>query len=139
MSALDNARRFFEACETAQGWEGCRPFVAQGATFSAQSEPLADITSLQDYCEWMKGLGTVTAPDISYDLHAASFDENSRIATFFATVHLTHTGDGGPVPPTNKSADSDYVYAIKMDADDKICAMTKIWNAPWAMRELGWL
>lgn len=61
MSAFENARSFFEACETCQGWEGCKAYAAEGATFSAQSEPLADMTTLQAYCEWMKGLGTVTA------------------------------------------------------------------------------
>ena len=28
---------------------------------------------------------------------------------------------------------------LKMDDDGKIVSMTKIWNAPWAMRELGWM
>jgi len=26
-----------------------------------------------------------------------------------------------------------------MDADDKVARMVKIWNAPWAMKELGWM
>jgi len=34
---------------------------------------------------------------------------------------------------------SDYVYAIKMNADNKVASMTKVWNAPWAMKELGWM
>ena len=43
MSAFENATKFFEACDAPQGWEGCKQYVADGATFSAQSEPLADI------------------------------------------------------------------------------------------------
>ena len=31
-----------------------------------------------------------------------------------------------------------YVYALEMNPDDKVERMTKIWNAPWALRELGW-
>ena len=27
--------------------------------------------------------------------------------------------------------------AIKFDA--KVAHMTKVWNAPWAMKELGWM
>ena len=25
-----------------------------------------------------------------------------------------------------------------MDADDKVARMVKVWNASWALRELGW-
>ena len=138
MNALETAKNFFDACEAPLGWEGCKRFVADGASFSAQSEPIADITSLQDYCNWMHGFGTVTAKGCSYTLHSCSWDEETRTALFFATFHGTHVGDGGPVPPTGKTTQSHYVYAITMDHDDKVSHMVKIWNAPWAMVELGW-
>ena len=48
-----------------------------------------------------------------------------------------HTGQGGPCPPTGKSTTTDYVYVMDFDGD-KIRHMTKIWNAGWAMKELGW-
>ena len=51
MSAFDNARKFFEACEAPAGWAGCKEYVADGATFTAQSEPLADIYTVEAYCE----------------------------------------------------------------------------------------
>ncbi len=137
-NALDNARRFFEACETAQGWDGCRDYVAEGATFEAQSEPLADVTSVEAYCEWMKAFGTVTAPGAAYELHASAYDEATGKATFFATYHARHTGEGGPVPPTNRETHSHYVYVLNMNDAGKVAHMVKIWNAPWAMRELGW-
>jgi len=57
---------------------------------------------------------------------------------FFATFHATHVGEGGPVPPTNQSTNTDYVYAIMMDQNDAVMSMTKVWNAPWALNELGW-
>jgi len=47
------ARKFFEACETEKGWEGCKQHCKPGATFSAQAEPLADTRTLQQYMEWM--------------------------------------------------------------------------------------
>jgi hypothetical protein len=139
MSAIENARKFFEAVDRPEGWAGCSAYAAENATFSAQSEPLADIDSLEGYCEWMKGFGIVTAAGATYDLHASSFDEANNTAMFFATYHATHSGEGGPVPPTGKSTDSHYVYVLKMNDDDKVSHMTKIWNAPWAMRELGWM
>ena len=112
MSAFDNARKFFEACETPAGWEGCREYVADGAALTAQSEPLADIHTVEAYCEWLAGFGNVTVPGATYDLHTSSYDDAARTAVFFATYHAKHTGDGGPVPPTNKETNSHYVYSI---------------------------
>jgi len=138
MSAFDNAKKFFEACEAPEGWAGCRQYVVEGAPFFAQSGPLTEVNTVEAYCEWMKGMGTVTAPGASYDLHAASYDEDTRTALFFATYNAKHTGEGGPVPPTKRETHSHYVYAITMNAEDKVEKITKIWNASWAMRELGW-
>lgn len=139
MNAFDQAKRFFESCEAPEGWEGCREYVAENASFQAQSEPLVEISTVEGYCEWMKAFGTVTAPGATYDLHSASFDEATRTAVFFATYHARHTGDGGPVPPTGRETHSHYVYVLKMDDSAKVASMTKIWNAPWAMKELGWI
>ena len=138
MSALDTARAFFDACESAKGWAGCAQYVADGATFSAQSEPLADIGTVEAYTEWMAGFVNGVAPDGSYEVHESAFDEGTSTAIFFATFSGTHTADGGPVPPTNKRTNSHYVYSITMGADGKVSSMTKIWNANWALAELGW-
>lgn len=139
MSAFENAKKFFAACEQPAGWAGCEQYVVENAPFRAQSEPLVDVKTVAAYCDWMAGFGTVTAPGATYDLHSASFDEGTRTAVFFATYHAKHTGEGGPVPPTGKETHSDYVYVLTMNADNKVEKMVKIWNAPWAMRELGWI
>jgi hypothetical protein len=138
MTAFDNATKFFHACESAKGWAGCEAYVGDCASFEAQSEPLVEIVTVKDYCEWMAGFGNTTVPGCSYDLHTSSYDEDTGTAVFFATFHGKHTGEGGPVPPTQKETASHYVYALTMNADGKVAKMVKIWNAPWAMRELGW-
>ncbi len=139
MSAFENAQLFFDTCEAAEGWTSCEPYVADNASFTAQSEPLTDMTTVREYCDWMAGFGKITAPGATYDLHACSYDKDNRKAMFFATYHAKHTGDGGPVPPTNKDTHSHYVYVLKMNDDDKVENMVKIWNASWAMKELGWM
>jgi hypothetical protein len=139
MTAFENAQKFFTACEAPEGWSGCQPYVAEGASFRAQSEPLVDIKTVQAYCDWMLSIGQKTAPGATYDLHTSSFDETTNTAVFFATYHGRHTGEGGPVPPTNKETHTDYVYVLTMNADNKVASMVKVWNAPWAMRELGWM
>ena len=139
MTLFENAEKFFQACESSAGWDECKYFVTENAEFIAQCEPLTEVTTVKGYVEWMAGFGTITAPGSKYELHASAFDEANKTAIFFATYTATHTGEGGPVPPTNKTTNTDYVYAIKMNDDGKVESMTKIWNAPWAMRELGWM
>ncbi len=138
MNRFETATAFFHACEGLEGWDGCQAFVAPGAAFTAQSEPLAELTSIEEYCEWMAGLGKGPLAGCSYDLHSAAWDEDNNTALFFATFNGKHDGEGGPVPPTGKATHSHYVYAITVDDSGKVSAMTKIWNAPWAMREMGW-
>ncbi len=132
----DVAHAFFDACETGQGWEVCQQWCSPDATFASQAEPLAEIATLAGYCEWMKGLlGPI--PDGRYELKALGVDNTRDRVVVFAVFHGTHTAEGGPVPPTNKTVAADYVYAMDF-AGEKITHMTKIWNAPWSLRELGW-
>jgi hypothetical protein len=137
MTAFENARKFFHACEAPEGWAGCQQYVADNAPFSAQSEPLAEVNTVEAYCEWMAGFSSI-APGASYDLHTSSYDEENKAAVFFATYHAKHTGEGGPVPPTQKETHSQYVYILTMNEDNKVAKMVKVWNAPWALKELGW-
>jgi hypothetical protein len=126
---------FFEACEAGKGWAACAAFCTPDATFSAQAEPLAEVRTLAQYADWMKGLMQMM-PDGHYDLKSFAVDPARNAVTAYAVFIGTHTGSGGP-PPTGRSTRSDYVYCMTFDGA-KIRHMTKIWNAGWAMKELGW-
>jgi len=139
MTPFNIATKFFHACEGLQGWEGCSQFVADGASFEAQCEPIADINTVEAYCDWMAGLGAGPLAGCSYELHTSAYDEDSATAIFFATFTASHVGEGGPVPATNQETNAHYVYVLKMDADNKVSKMTKVWNAPWTLNELGWV
>ena len=130
------ARQFFAACETGKGWQGCRPYCTPDASFSAQAEPLAEVKTLQQYCDWMQGLlGFI--PDGSYAVKSFATDAERASVCAYGVFSGHHSGPGGPCPPTGKNVDTDYVYVMEF-AGDKIRHMTKIWNAGWAMRQLGW-
>ena len=135
-SITDTARAFFDALDTGQGWDACSAFCTPAATFTAQAEPLAEIHTLADYAEWMKGMMAI-APDGRYEMKFFATDPERQSVAAYAVFHATHTGEGGPVPPTGKSTSSDYVYVMEFEGD-KIRHLTKIWNASWALRELGW-
>jgi predicted ester cyclase len=132
----DTAREFFEACETGKGWEACGVYCDENATFAAQAEPLADVHTLKDYAEWMKAL-LGFMPDGRYELRSFATDPDRNNVCAYAVFSGTHTGEGGPMPPTGRSTSSDYVYVMEF-ADGKISHMTKIWNAGLAMKDLGW-
>jgi hypothetical protein len=139
MTPFEIATNFFHACESLKGWEGCREYVKKNASFSAQCEPLVGIDTVEGYCEWMASFGSITTPGATYDLHTSSYDEATGSAIFFGTFTGKHTGKGGPVEPTQKETKTHYVYILTMNADNQVEKMVKVWNAPWAMKELGWL
>ncbi len=136
MSMAETAREFFEACETGKGSEVCSQFCTPGASFSAQAEPLAGVDTLAGYADWMKGLLT-PVPNGSYELRSFAVDEERGNVCAYAVFSGTHTGEGGPIPPTGKSTALDYVYVMEFEGD-KIAHMTKIWNSGATLKELGW-
>ena len=131
------ARTFFEACETGKGWAVCREWCTPEATFAAQAEPLADVRTLQQYTEWMKGLLTFI-PDGRFELKSFATDDERHNVSAYAVFRGTHTGEGGPCPPTGRTVSSDYVYVMYFEGD-KIAHLQKIWHAGLAMKELGWV
>lgn len=135
MSNLSVAKAFFEACESGRGWAGCRDYCAADASFSAQAAALAEVRSLEQYAEWMKGILSVLT-DGRYELHAFAEDAGQHQVVAFATFIGTHKA-GGPMPPTGKTTRTDYVYAMRF-RDGKISHMTKVWNDGYALKELGW-
>jgi len=130
------AEAFFHACEKGQGWEVCRAYCSPDASFSAQAEPLLDVKTLAQYTDWMKGMMTVV-PGARYDVKSFALDQARNNVAAYGVFHATHTGPGGPIPPTGRSTSTDYVYVMQFDGD-KIAHMTKIWNAGLALKDLGW-
>jgi predicted ester cyclase len=137
-SIVEFAKGFFTACESGKGWEVCKAYCTPDATFCAQAEPLAGLTTLAQYTDWMKGLLTVL-PDGRYELKSFATDIERNNVAAYGVFSGTHTGVGsGPCAPTGQSTKTDYVYVMEFNGD-KISHMTKIWHAGLAMKELGWV
>jgi predicted ester cyclase len=130
------AEEFFDACETGKGWATCRSYCTPDASFSAQASPLNAVKTLEGYTDWMTGILTVF-PDGRYELRSFATDEARKNVSAYAIFHATHTGQGGPVPPTGRHMSTDYVYIMQFQGD-KISHMTKVWNAEQALKEIGW-
>lgn len=135
MSIRETALEFFDACETGKGWDICKQYCHEGATFTAQADALADITTLEGYTGWMKDL-LFPIPNGRYELTCFAADDERGTVVGAGVFSGTHTVDAGS-PPTGKSAAADYCYVMKFDGD-KIAHMTKIWNDGHSLRQLGW-
>lgn len=136
MSIQQTAHAFFDACETGEGWAGCRAYCHDGATFSCQADALAAVATLEAYAEWMKGL-LVPIADGRYELKAFAADAERGVVVAAAVFHGTHSADGGPMAPTGKTVAADYAYVIMFEGE-KIRHVTKIWNDVTSLRALGW-
>lgn len=136
MRIKQTAREFCEACDGGKGWEVCRKWCTEGATFSVQADALAEIASLAEYTEWAKGLLT-PMPDARAEFKAIAVDEDNSRAVVYAVFLGTHTVDAGNGAPTGRSVASDYAYVLDFDGP-RISRMTKVWNDGHALRQLGW-
>ncbi len=135
-SMAETAGKFLHACETGQGWTTCNAYCHSGATFSAQAYALADIATLADYCEWMKGLLT-PIPDGQYHIRSFALDQERGHAVVYAVFTGTNTAGGGPVSPTGRAVAAEYVYVMEFNGE-RIGHMTKIWNDTHSLKQLGW-
>ena len=93
------ALNFFDACETGKGWENCQPFCHSDATFSAQADVLAELTTIEAYANWMQTMFT-PIPNGRYEIKFFATDAERESVAAVAVFHGTHTGPGGPVEPT---------------------------------------
>lgn len=130
------AETFLDACETGKGWDACRAFCHPDASFAAQSDALADVDTVEGYTNWMQGILQVL-PDGRYELNALAEDASRNTVVASAVFRGTHTGEGGPVAPTGRSTETDYVYLLRFEAE-RIRSMTKVWNDGLVLRDLGW-
>jgi predicted ester cyclase len=130
------AEQFFDACETGKGWDVCGRYCHPDATFSSQTGALDGVKTLAAYTDWMKGIFT-PLPDATYEVRSFAVDEARNNVIGYGVFRGTHSGEGGPVPPTGKRVEADYVYVMEFDGD-RIRHMTKIWNDGISMKQLGW-
>ena len=137
-SIKQTATLFFDACETGKGWDACSQYCHPNATFSAQADTFAEVTTVEQYTEAMKGLLAGPIPDGTYELKSMALDDDRNMVVGFAVFKGTNTGEGGPPTPTGKKIATDYVYAMQFEGG-LISSVTKIWNDVFALRQLGWV
>ena len=130
------ALQFTEANDAGGGWDACRAFCHPGATFAFQGELLGGIDTVEAYTDWIKG-NQQTFPDFGGDVRAVGVDEERHCVMVYGANWGTHSGEGGPVPPTGKRFEVEGVNVISFH-DGKIRHMTLVVSDAAIAKQLGW-
>jgi len=73
MSNLETAEKFFELCETGKGWDACKGFAKEDASFRCDVLPFK---TLHHYTDWMKGLIDGITPDGKYKIFSLTSNKH---------------------------------------------------------------
>ena len=122
MDNLTTARAFFEACDHGKGWTGCRSYCHENASFETEAETLAEINTLDTYCDWMVEALAMFDETVEVEVKSEAYDVKKDIALIYAEIRGNVII--GPEPMFMKT---DYVYAINFNGK-KISHVTKIWE-----------
>ncbi|ASD18461.1 ester cyclase [Pseudomonas aeruginosa] len=133
---IETAMAFFEACESGKGWKACCEYCHEDASFSVQAHSLEQHKTVKEYSNSMPHLLEIL-PDAHYQLVNVAVDEPRQAIIVYARFCGTHTGIDEPVAATGKPLVSDYAFVMNMK-DNKVLAVTKVWNDGHAATQLGW-
>ena len=62
---------------------------------------MLEMKTLAQYTDWMKGMMTVL-PDARYEVKSFAIDSVRNNVTAYGVFYGTHSGQGGPVPPSGR-------------------------------------
>jgi predicted ester cyclase len=103
-SITRTAQAFFDACETGKGWAECSAYCQPNASFADQAEPLADMQTLREYTEWMKGLFALM-PDGRYVVESFATDDGRNNVCVYTVFSGTHSATAARcLPPARAPA-----------------------------------
>ena len=122
MDNLTRARAFFEACDYGKGWSVCKSYCHDDASFETESETLAEIDTLDTYCDWMAEALAMFDENVEVEVKSEAYDIKKDIALIYAEIRGNVII--GLEPMLMKT---DYVYAINFNGE-KISHVTKIWE-----------
>lgn len=137
-TGLTNAKKIMDVIDAIKPWDEIADLVVEDCPFVCQADALKDVTTLKGWYDWMVNFDANIAPGCKPKVHNIAWDADNKVALLFATYLATHSGDGGPVPATNKSTKTHYVYVCEMNSEDKCSRLTKVWNDGYCLKELGW-
>ena len=97
MDTLATARSFFNACDYGKGWEECKKYCHDGATFETEAETLAGVDRMNIYCDWMVDALAMFDENVEIEFEAAANNQTRDIGPFFAEICNKITVDLEPL------------------------------------------
>ena len=122
MDNLTTAGAFFEACDYGKGWSGCKSYCHYDASFETEAETLAEIDTLDTYCDWMVEALAMFDETVEIEVRSEAYDVKKDIALIYAEIRGNVI-----IGPELMFMKTDYVYAINFNGE-KISHITKIWE-----------
>eukprot|EP00937_MAST-01D_sp_MAST-1D-sp2_P007696 g7696.t1 len=134
----DTARELFHLLESGQGGpEIVNGYCVEGgAQFSCLALP--QFSTVEDFCIYKQAIATQVAPDAKVELlHLATNEEEVML---MAQMTATHTGLGGPSPPSNpaKRMAVQYSYVMHFDMANKLTELKMVFDICTMYRAWGW-
>lgn len=136
--AFTNAKKIMEALEYIKPWEDIADLLVEDCPHICQADMMKDITTVKQLHDWKVNFNENVAPGCKPIVHNLVWDAPKKTALKFSTYVATHTGDGGPVPATNKTTNTHYVFICEMNDENKCICLTKVWNDDYCKKEIGW-
>ena len=86
MDNLTTAGAFFEACDYGKGWSSCRSYCHDNASFETAAETLAEIDTLDTYCDWMVEALAMFDETVEVEVKSEAYDVKKDIALIYADI-----------------------------------------------------
>ena len=106
----------------------------QALIYGLSQDPTRAIRGPNEFRPFWKAFITAF-PDLQIAVESTVAEDDKVVAR--CAVRGTHTGEGGPIAPTGKRVEAEYVYIMEFEGE-KIRHMTKVWNDGFSMQQLGW-
>jgi hypothetical protein len=97
-----------------------------------------EVITVEAYANWMGGFSDI-ASDESYTIKTSSLNDSTNTAIFLLLSLARIPVMPGLYHQPTRPHILTMSIVLKMNDDGKIASMAKIWNAPWALKKLGWM
>jgi predicted ester cyclase len=112
------------------------PFVSKDCTYQCAAYP--EQKNFAEHVNFVHSLVEGPMPDFGYIVKAIATNESQVIIN--GTIHGTHTGEGGPVEPSNPPLKgyADFSITFTVNEDGMIVNVWEIMDASSLWKQLGW-
>jgi hypothetical protein len=135
-ACAETGGEFFHAILSGEGAHIANKFCIDDATFDCGAFP--GYNTVEQYATFMQGITKQICPDSKYKI--TSICSNEEDVMIMGTLSGTHTGQGGPLTPSDppRKFTVDFSAVAHFDEFDKISHCHKVFDKYSLWSQLGW-